>query len=233
MFPFVSSLCRQCLCRGPCLSVCLCGWGWEGALLLPQACPVGFRLWVWGWEGKRRMDLGSFPGFSCAPRRGTLAPQAGPAHPIRVSTESVLYDLGPHPHKGWLSWDPKPSFPGILTQGGANEEWSENCGTPDWWADGQALAVGGAKVPPSHRPRASLQCTACGRSGGPGACAPAAAGGGPGAGCGPACPPSTAARPARVPSCRLNSAVWPPARVSSAKGLLGRRCPAGWGDRET
>lgn len=84
-------------------------------------------------------------------------------------------------------------------------------------------------MPPSHRPRASLQCTACGRSGGPGACAPAAAGGGLGAGCGPACPPSTAARPARVPSCRLNSAVWPPARVSSAKGLLGRRCPAGWG----
>lgn len=87
-------------------------------------------------------------------------------------------------------------------------------------------------MPPSHRPRASLQCTACGRSGGPGACAPAAAGGGPGAGCGPACPPSTAARPAKVPSCRLNSAVWPPARVSSAKGLLGRRCPAGWGGSE-
>lgn len=115
-------------------------------------------------------------------------------------------------------------LPGNSSQGRANKEPPQSRGAPDWWADGQPPAVGGARVRPSHRPRASLQCTACGRSGAPGACAPAAAGGGPGAGCGRACPPSTAARPARVPSCRLSSAVWLLARVSSARGL-----PAGWG----
>lgn len=53
-----------------------------------------------------------------------MAPQAGPGHLIWVSTKPVLYDLGPHPHKGWLSWDPKPSCPGNRIQGGANKEWS-------------------------------------------------------------------------------------------------------------
>lgn len=63
--------------------------------------------------GKSGTDLGSFPGFSCASRNGRpLAPQTGPAHPIRVSTEPVLCGLGPHSQNGWLSWDPKPFRPG-------------------------------------------------------------------------------------------------------------------------
>lgn len=51
--------------------VCLCvyaiGAG-RGPLLLPQACPVGFRPRVWGWEGKREgWILDPFLGFPMPP----------------------------------------------------------------------------------------------------------------------------------------------------------------------
>lgn len=200
---------------------------------MPLACHIGFRFWVWGWEN--RGGHGSWI-FLCPQGRRTPGSPPGLIL-LPLSTGSVLCELGPKACAFYI-----PSKGGVLGSkiSLATEPRAEPIRSGHRVVElliggwmGQAMVVGGAKVPPSHRPRASLQCTACGRSGGPGACAPAAAGGGPGAGCGPACPPSTAARPARVPSCRLSSAVWPPARVSSARGLLGRRCPAGWGGGET
>lgn len=196
---------------------------------MPQACPVEFRPWPEGGKGREGWILDPF----CAlQERKTIG-----------SPRLVLITLSGCPQNlSCVIWDHIPTkddYPGTLnllaleTEPRAEPIRSGRNIAELLIGGRMALAVGGAEVPPSHRPRASLQCTACGRSGGPGACAPAAAGGGLGAGCGPACPPSTAARPARVPSCRLNSAVWPPARVSSAKGLLIRRCPAGWGDRKT
>lgn len=111
--------------------VCLCvyaiGAG-RGHFWCPRLALLNSGPGPGGGKGREGWILDPFLGFPVPFRKGRpLAPQAGSALlvPMWVSTEPVLCDLGPHPHKGWLPWDPKPSSrPGNRTQGGANQEWS-------------------------------------------------------------------------------------------------------------
>lgn len=111
--------------------------GSGGALLLPQACHVGFLLWVWGSGGLGWDRLGRiwrlFLGSPVPPgeEEPLLLSWVSPSLPV---AGGILCELGLEAGV----FDSPPSKGGVL---GPSVEPMRSCRraarAPDWWADGQ------------------------------------------------------------------------------------------------